>query len=216
MSKYTLELRHIYDDKTYNLFDFEYNLYDNDLKIYFQEKFFQHFMFNEIGFETIGKFKQRLKSKLNDIYPYYRQLYLTEVRTKNVDFMLNKDLKETFIRDIEGTGINVNNVNNQSNVNNTSVSENFQSDTPQGRIDNIENFMSSADKSRNNNSVNSSDESNSRNESNSKSTEKTEMISQGNIGVTSSAELLQKWRDVLINIDLLIFDELEELFMQIY
>ena len=76
MCKYTLELRHIYDDKTYNLFDFEYNLYDNDLKIYFQEKFFQHFMFNEIGFETIGKFKQRLKSKLNDIYPYLSLIHI--------------------------------------------------------------------------------------------------------------------------------------------
>ena len=216
MCKYTLELRHIYDDKTYNLFDFEYNLYDNDLKIYFQEKFFQHFMFNEIGFETIGKFKQRLKSKLNDIYPYYRQLYLTEVRTKNVDFMLNKDLKESFVREIEGTGTNVSNTNNNSTVNGNSTTENFQSDTPQGRIDNIENFMSSADKSKNNNSTNSLDELNSRNESNSKSIEKTEMVSQGNIGVTSSAGLLQKWREVLINIDLLIFEELEELFMQVY
>ena len=68
MSKYTLELRHIYNDRNYNLFDFQYNLYDNDLKIFFQEKFFQHFFFHEIGFETVGKFKQRLQSKLNDIY----------------------------------------------------------------------------------------------------------------------------------------------------
>lgn len=216
MCKYTLELRHIYDDKTFNLFDFEYNLYDNDLKIYFQEKFFQHFMFNEIGFETIGKFKQRLKSKLNDIYPYYRQLYLTEVRTKNVDFMLNKDLKESFVREVEGTGTNVSNTNNNSSINGNSTTENFQSDTPQGRIDNIEEFMTNADKSKNNNTAISNEESNSRNENKSLSLEKTEMISQGNIGVTSSAELLTKWRDVLINIDELIFNELEELFMQIY
>lgn len=216
MSKYTLELRHIYNDKNYNLFDFQYNLYDNDLKIYFQEKFFQHFMFHEIGFETIGKFKQRLQSKLNDIFPYYKQLYETEIRCKNIDFMLNKDLKETFIREVEGSGVNTSNTSNNSNVNNNSASENFQSDTPQGRIDNIEKYMSSADKSKNNSVSEVTDNGQAMSESNTKQTEKTELISQGNIGVTSSAELLQKWRDVLINIDLLIFDECEELFMQIY
>ena len=45
MSKYTLELRYLYKDGNYDLFDFPYNLYDNSLKIFFQEKFFQHFMF---------------------------------------------------------------------------------------------------------------------------------------------------------------------------
>ena len=40
--------------------------------------------------------------------------------------------------------------------------------------------------------------------------------SQGNIGVTSSAELLQKWREVLINIDEMIIKDCHDLFMQVY
>ena len=44
MSKYTLELRYIYKDDYYDLFDFPYNLYDNDLKIFFEEKFYHHFI----------------------------------------------------------------------------------------------------------------------------------------------------------------------------
>ena len=40
--------------------------------------------------------------------------------------------------------------------------------------------------------------------------------SQGNIGVTSSAELLQKWREVLINIDEMIINDCRDLFMQVY
>ena len=97
MSKYTLELRYIYEDENYNLFDFPYNLYDNDLKSSFEEKFFQHFMFYEIGFDNIVMFKQRLMSKLNDIFPYYKQLYETEIACKDIDFMLNKDLKESYV-----------------------------------------------------------------------------------------------------------------------
>ena len=44
----------------------------------------------------------------------------------------------------------------------------------------------------------------------------TELISKGNIGVTSSAELLKQWRQVLINIDEMIIEECRDLFMLIY
>ena len=100
MSKYTLELRYLYKDKKFKLFDFPYNLYDNDLKPWFEEKFFQHFMFYEIGFDSVAMFKQRLMSKLNDIFPYYKQLYETEIASKNIYFMLNKDLKESYVREL--------------------------------------------------------------------------------------------------------------------
>ena len=40
-------------------------------------------------------------------------------------------------------------------------------------------------------------------------------ISKGNIGVTSSAELLEKWREVIIDIDNEIIDGAEKYFMQI-
>ena len=46
--------------------------------------------------------------------------------------------------------------------------------------------------------------------------EETTLVSKGNIGVTSSAELLQKWREVLINIDELIFEDMQDLFMMVY
>ena len=37
MSKYTLELNQIVNDLDFNLFDFEYNLYDDELKSAFKE-----------------------------------------------------------------------------------------------------------------------------------------------------------------------------------
>ena len=44
----------------------------------------------------------------------------------------------------------------------------------------------------------------------------TELISKGNIGITSSAELLKQWRQVLINIDEMIIEECRDLFMLLY
>ena len=200
----------------YDLFDFSYNLYDNSLKQYFEEKFKQHFFLYEIGFETVGLFKQQLQMTLNDIYPYYKQLYETEIRTKNVDFMLNKDLKETFIRETIGEGTNVTNSIQTSTSNSSSNDLLTSHDTPQNRVDDLDKFMSSAQKSSSNNENSNSGNANTTSTGNTKSTDKTELLSQGNIGITSSAELLQKWRDVLINIDLLMFDELKSLFLLVY
>ena len=39
--------------------------------------------------------------------------------------------------------------------------------------------------------------------------------SKGNIGITSSAELLEKWRSIIIDIDNEIIEEAEKFFMQI-
>ena len=207
MSKYTLELRYIYEDENFKLFDFPYNLYDNDLKPWFEEKFYQHFMFYEIGFDTIGMFKQRLMSKLNDIFPYYKQLYETEIRTKGIDFMLNKDLKESYVRELTSNS----NSNQESNVTSNSLSTAGQL-TPSliANSQKIDKFMDSAQKD------NSSSNSTSTGESNGNSREEYTLTSQGNIGITSSAELLTKWRETLLNIDLMIFEECNDLFMQIF
>ena len=207
MSKYTLELRYLYEDENFNLFDFPYNLYNNDLKPWFEEKFYQHFMFYEIGFDTIGMFKQRLMSKLNDIYPYYKQLYETEIRAKGIDFMLNKDLKESYVRELTSNS----NSNQESNVSSNSLSTAGQL-TPSliANSQKIDKFMDSAQKD------NSSSNSTSSGESNGNSREEYTLTSQGNIGITSSAELLAKWRETLLNIDLMIFEECNDLFMQIF
>ncbi len=207
MSKYTLELRYLYKDKKFKLFDFPYNLYDNDLKPWFEEKFFQHFMFYEIGFDSVAMFKQRLMSKLNDIFPYYKQLYETEISAKSVDFLLNKDLKESYVRDLTSNS----NSSQESNATSNGLSTAGQL-TPSliSNSEKIDKFMDTAQKDE------SSSNATSTGESTGNSKEEYTLTSQGNIGITSSAELLDKWRQVLLNIDLMIFEECNDLFMQIF
>ena len=207
MSKYTLELRYLYKDKKFKLFDFPYNLYDNDLKPWFEEKFFQHFMFYEIGFDSVAMFKQRLMAKLNDIFPYYKQLYETEIACKDIDFMLNKDLKESYVRELNSNS----NSTQESNAASSGLSTAGQL-TPSliSNTQKIEKFMDTAQKDE------SSSNAISTGESTGNSKEEYTLTSQGNIGITSSAELLDKWRQVLLNIDLMIFEECNDLFMQIF
>lgn len=215
-SKYTLQLYYIYKDDTYNLFDQPYNLYNNELKPYFQEKFFQHFMFYEIGFDNINIFKQHLISTLNDIYPKYKQLYETEIRCQNIDFMLNKDLKESYIRKLNGESEGNSQASSSSDNTSTNNDLTIGNDTPQNKIDDLDKYMTSASKSNSNSTNNSTSNANNTIKNKSNNMEEYELISQGNIGVTSSAELLEKWRNVLINIDLMIFKELENLFLFVF
>ena len=215
-SKYTLQLYYIYKDDTYNLFDQPYNLYNNELKPYFQEKFFQHFMFYEIGFDNINIFKQHLISTLNDIYPKYKQLYETEIRCQNIDFMLNKDLKESYVRKLNGESEGNSQASSSSDNTSTNNDLTIANDTPQNKIDDLDKYMTSASKSNSNSTNNSTSNANNTIKNKSSNSEEYELISQGNIGVTSSAELLEKWRNVLINIDQMIFKELENLFLFVF
>lgn len=215
-SKYTIQLYYIYKDDTYNLFDQPYNLYNNELKPYFQEKFFQHFMFYEIGFDNINIFKQHLISTLNDIYPKYKQLYETEIRCLDIDFMLNKDLKESYIRKLNGESEGNSQASSSSDNTSTSNDLSIANDTPQNKIDDLDKYMTSASKSNSNSTNNSTSNANNTIKNKSSNSEEYELISQGNIGITSSAELLEKWRNVLINIDQMIFKELENLFLFVF
>ena len=208
MSKYTIEINQLVNDLDFKLFDFDYNLYDNELKSVFEKKFIDHFYFYEIGLTPIARFKKALQIKLNDIYPYFKQLYQTELRCNDIDFMLNKDLKEQYTRELTGNS----SVNQSSSSTTNDTSLNINNDTPQNKIDDLDQFMTSASKNTDNSTMNSSGANTAENNS----TETYSLVSQGNIGVTSSAELLEKWRNVLINIDQLIFEECNDLFMLIY
>ena len=210
MSKYTLELRRIH--QTHKIFDFDYDFYTNDetIKYNFEDKFINEYYFNEIGFETVGRFKQRLRTKLNKIMPYYTQLYQTELRAKDIDFMLNKDLEEVYERVLEGSNTSKNDVT----VDNSSTSNVLESNIDNGNasLELEKGSLTNVGKSTLNDNTTSS---NSVNDTTNQ-TERTKLSSKGNIGITSSAELLEKWRKVIINIDDLIINECSDLFMQVY
>ena len=207
MASYTLSLYSLENAETFKLFT-EYDFYLEENKKNFEKKFFDRYFDREIYCKNPYVFRRALLGKLNLIMPYYKQLYQTELESKNINFLLNKDLKEEFIRDIE------NSAEGSATSTGTTTGENTNifSDTPEGQVSNIEKFMSNGTI----NKANDSTESNSSTNSTGKTTEKTSFLSQGNIGVTSSAELLDKWRQVIINIDQLILNELEDLFLDIY
>lgn len=232
MAEYTIELRKI--ETQGKIFNFDYDFYSDDeqMKSEFEKKFTDYYYFDEIGFETVARFKHNLRSKLNLIMPYYKQLYRTELEAQKIDFLLNKDLREEFIRTVDneyeniGKNIGISKGKTDSNSKNTSSGK---STTSESRLDNgvadvnLRNLTgvvgvddSSTVAGTESNSSSSELNTNSNDSGNNKTEEKTILISKGNIGVTSSAELLEKWRSVIINIDRQIIEDCRDLFMLIY
>lgn len=212
MAQTTIELRTILNSPYFEVFDFDYEFYSKSqiLKENFEKKFLQNYYFNEINSETVHRWKWMLKNKLDLIMPYYKQLYETELRCKNIDFMLNKDYEETFEREVTSD----------------SQAENISGSTTAGKTlskgSTLNNGLSSVsleNKSLTNvseNTDNGSNTSNSKSVGNDKQKEINKLIGKGNIGTTSSGQLLESWRNVLINIDQQIIDELFELFITVY
>ena len=221
---------------TSKIFPEHYPFYvdDEKAKKEFEEKFIAYFYYREIGFETPFMFKQRLQTLLMMRMPYWKQLYETELEAKNINFLLNKDLKETFIRDIETENKTLgSNDSQQTSTNTNSLSQSASSDgvhkesairdgISQSSLNDgyLTGTSSDEDHTTTSSSSQSSDNINisgTVNQSgNEKVLEKTELISQGNIGITSSAQLLKEWREVLINMDEIIINECKSLFLKIY
>ena len=216
MAKYTIELRALNNPPFFKLFDFEYDFYEESKKEQFEQKFIDYFYMREIEHATAEEFKHELRTKLNLIAPYYKQLYETELKSKNIEFLLNKDLKETFIREVESDTESLSNFNNESNGKAKVETLSTTNDTPQNRIDDLDKYISSASKDKNTSDTSSSDNGSSISQNSNTAKEETTLISKGNIGTTSSAQLLRDWREVLINIDMMILEECEELFFKLF
>ena len=226
MSNYTIELRFLDNPPFNKLFDFEYDYYMKDLvseEIYnqkkkeFEIKFIETYYFDEIGYTTPDRFKQRLKNYLDKGFKIWNERYKTEleVEKQKINFLLNKDLIEERVTEGNATGNSSTTSTSTNNSNTTANNKNTVNDTPDTRFTSTENFATSitTDQSTSQSTNTGTGETTSTSNQNNNVTDK--FTSKGNIGITSSAELLEKWRSVIIDIDNEIIEEADKLFMQI-
>ena len=174
------------------------------------KKIINHFMFREIGFETPQLFKFKLNTLMDEIMPYYNQLYESEDLEYNP--LYNIELVEEFTNEITDKGKNTG--QNTSTSTGDNISKNI--DTPKsGATDSdLKNnkYISGADINSSNDSVNSNSTLNSENNRIEKYTRETKGSSAG----LSFSKAVAQWRKVMLNIDKQIIDELEILFFMIY
>ena len=194
MAIFTMTLMEIIKNNV-DIFDFDYSFYSEEHKEQFEEKFINHFYYDEIGSETIGRFKHNLRTMLNEIMPYYSHLYKTTLY--EYDPILNYDLTEEINREL----------NNVEELTGNTTNNNKSFDTPinfsTNDYVNSPSFIQDDTTNNNHNRTGETKETHTRR-------------TKGNIGVMSSQDLIEKERNIIINIDKLILEELNILFMGVY
>lgn len=202
MAKYTITIGTLMK----NNFNFgldTYPIFDNNYRQTLNQKILNHYYNNEIGFETPELFKFYLNNKLNEIMPYYNTLY-ENLKLYDNNLMSNVNLKEVLNRET------ANNVSSQSNS--TTDTRNLYQDTPQGSLKetDIDNLKYATNLTLNDSNI--TDNATSQGDG----TENYVKTIIGNNGSKYTYELLNELKNGILNIDMMIIDDLNELFMGVF
>ena len=204
MAKYTITIKSLID----NNFDFKmdsYPIFDENYRNTLNNNILYHYYENEIGFETASLFRFYLNQKLNEIMPYYNELYKVQKKIIDENLLLNNvNLTEKL------TGSNTTNTSSTSQSSNKG--KNLFQDTPQGQISqtDIDNQTWATNLTLNKNDI--EDESSA---TGSGTNEYLKTIV-GNNGGKFNIDVLNDIKNNLMNIDLMIINELNDLFMGIF
>lgn len=212
MAKYTITIKTLID----NNFDFQmtnYPIFDENYRETLNNNILHHYYENEIGFETAPLFRFYLNQRLNEIMGKYNELYKAQKKLIDENLLLNNvNLTET----LSGQNSTTSSSTSQSTNNNTSNNKNLFQDTPQGQISNtdINNQTWATNLTLDNNTSNNTfNDSSNATGSGTNSYLKTII---GNNGGKFNIDILNDIKNNLMNIDLMIIDELYDLFMQIF
>lgn len=238
------------------IFNFDFPIYDESHREELEKKILYHYYMYEIGSETVGLWKLRLQTKLNEIMPYYNQLYASAALEfdpfKDVNYTRSGTRNNDGFRGTESQGTNSrtgktdNNQTASADTTQTTTTDNNQttttdttnaySDTPQGGLSNVKNLSYLTNATVIDDSVTTEGETNltdTTQASNTASTQTTNTDSaqtsnteyqkiqnqdtysetvSGKMGTTDYSTLLQRYRDTILNIDMMIVNDLAELF----
>jgi hypothetical protein len=185
-----------------------YPIFDETYRTILNGKIIEEYYHREIGVETIEMFVWRLRAKMNQIMPLYNQLYeSTLIEYTALDTMRIHSVGQNHIESQEnGTAENVTDTENKSG------SRVIGSDFPQMML------AANADYATNGSDVNSSVEIDStttqENQSNSNTDGNTDNLVTGYQGAAS--DLINKFRNTLINIDAAVLEAVEDNFMLVF
>lgn len=198
------------------IFDFDYPIFDEKYRHLLNTKILKHYYINEIGLETYALWKLRLNTKMNEIMPYFNQLYKSELYTFNPLYDTDITRQHKVDRSQEGTTKTTDtSTTEQTNGN---VHADAYSDTPQGGITGVEklNYLTNYRKVTDDNKLDTTITGNTDTDTGITSLESYVETVKGKQGVRNYSDLLKDFRSTFLNIDMQVIDSLSDLFMLIW
>lgn len=227
--KYTIMLRDVVR-LGYQLFDENYLcIYTNPVeKAAFEDVIYKHFYARQIGFETIDRFLLEFNNALNLAYPLMKQklesseaytTYIGEAGAFNNYSMTESESvgrAESATSSMTGASSGT----SSDTVDRSSTTSNLAGAIPSTPYLNLDTYADSASRDTSTgtdtkNITNSTTDNQTLNNAAS-GTEQRNLTRVGNIGTMTAADVLSKWRAVMLNINMEYVKMLESLFLQIF
>ena len=205
------------------IFNFEFPIFDENYAPILETKILKHFYTREIGQETYGLWKLKLNTKLNEIMPYYNQLYESELLEFNPlwDVNYTRSGSESLSQS-ESTHNSLSTSESQSQSSSTENSNwDLYQDTPQNGLTGVDtyNYLTNATNTKGNGRESASEN---RQLASANSGIRQEYDTKGYLESIQGyrndnpSKLLEDFRDTFLNIDMMIIHELEELFIYLW
>lgn len=236
MSKYTTQVRFICEtsakltessgfndiedilDKSWNKIFTDFPIFDEQYRAVLCKKILRHYYTREICCETVGRWKLFLSDKMNNIMPYYNQLYNSELL--KIQPLVSVDRSVThrsYGSETKTTKRNSTN-SNSSRTDGSTDTWSYYSDTPQGGISGLESndYLTNATHNRGTDGTNSTLNGATSDNENGEGTRKNLYVDKLLGFEGNQSEMLLKFRETFLNIDMMIIDELKDLFFTLW
>lgn len=196
----------------------DFPIFDENYRSELCKKILRHYYTREICCETVGRWKLFLSDKMKNIMPYYNQLYQSELL--KIQPLVSVDRSITH----EGSGsetktTNRNGTNSSSSRTDGSTDTwSYYSDTPQGSINGLDSndYLTNATHNIGTDGTSTSlnsDTTEQETGTGNRSDSYTDKI----LGYEGNqSEMLLKFRETFLNIDMMIINELKDLFFTLY
>lgn len=263
MSKYTTEVRFICESKaglsesagcdnvddiisrSWNkIFTSKAVFFDEEYRGVLCQKILKHYYLREIGTETVGIWKLWMNTRLEEIMPFYNQLYKSALIEFNP--LYDVELKRTHNRKVDsnkqddgtskvvsdGVSSEIGTGSGSESGSSNSTKKDLYSDTPQGAITGLENenYLTNARKVTDSSSTSGNSSSEFSNSGTNKTTVNGETSNTGTAnsledyvenvsgkqGTESYSSMLLKFRETFLNIDMQVIEEFSDLFMGLW
>ena len=174
-------------------------------------KIVNHYSMREIGFETMGLFRDRATNLMNELMEEYLPLIYSA--SIEYDPLVNVDYTESYEREATNEGSTTSSSSSSSSSSGLDVS----SDTPQGQISKTSILNGAYASSTSANESTASDSASGSGTNENTLNENYTKTMKGNSGVSATAQkMIQQYRDNIRAIDREIINKCNELFMGIY
>lgn len=255
MSKYTTEVRYVCEQKAGlvesvgfsgveevlekswdKVITSRVKMFDEEYRKVLYKKILKHYYTREIGAESVGLWQLWMNTKLEEVMPYYNQLYESELikiePLRNVDYSRTYDKKGVGSKQetgrVDSTSTDSGSSESSESASESSDSTDLYSDTPQGGITGLKEMKYLTNARLVNESGSSSGSSKKSSSStgnvvsdtaNTTTHDDSEVYTEKIVGKTDGASMsamLKEFRESFLNIDMMVIGEFSDLFMNLW